>query len=185
MAFENYTIREFISAWFACKRDVMDDEEFDTVYTEYVDTSGLFQSDDFDKMSYIQFLGGRINSIKIAIRLQREFITEFGQPYIENFEFFKMKGHRLKWNKDIEDFIKQLNSVELKESKNIAQLEKCIVELKKIRDTKGETVSVTRGSFITTINSLGKIGFKIDNDKTTVEELAYMIKQQFEENSKP
>ena len=34
------------------------------------------------------------------------------------------------------------------------------------------------------INSLGKIGFNIDKNETTVEELALMLKQQFEENEK-
>jgi hypothetical protein len=184
MPFENYTVRQFEDAWFRNDRTLMDDDEFKTVYTEYIDTAGLYVSEEFDKVSYIHFLNNRINFVKVSCKIQREFIEEFGQPYIENFEPFKDKGYYLKWNDDKEDFLKQIERIEAQEIKYISEVEKEIkelIEIRKKRKTKNSTPKQSRESFVRMLNSLGKNGYKIDRDKTTVEDLAYMIKQQHEE----
>ena len=54
------------------------------------------------------------------------------------------------------------------------------MNLKKVKNEV--TTKQSRGSFVRMVNSLGKVGYKIDEDKNTVEDLAYMIKQQSEEN---
>lgn len=185
MAFENYTIRQFMQAWFNQDTSVMSIEEFDNVYTEYIDVAGLFQSEEFDKVVYIHFLNGRINTVNIFIRLQREFIKEFNIPYIEGFELLKDKGYILKWNNSIDDFENQLLRIEAQEKRYISELENCIKELIDFRKTKGkseeEPLKKKREGFIRTLNTLGKVGYRIDKDKDTVEDLALMIKQQFEE----
>lgn len=173
-----------MDAWFRGDRTVMNDEEFETVMTEYVDTAGLFQSEEFEKVAYIHFLNNRINTVKISIRLQREFIKNFQVPYLPDLQFLMKFGYSIKWNNNIEDFSEKLNKIEQKESKYISQLEAKIKDLTDFRAKKTDkevSPKESRGSFIRTLNSLGKIGYKIDNDKTTVEELAYMIKQQTEE----
>lgn len=172
-----------MSALFKADRSVMSEEEFKIVYTEYVDTAGLFASEEFSKVSYIHYLNNRINSVKLAIKLQKDFIDNFDIAYIDGLPFFKKFGHTIYWNDKI-SFLKALDKIEKKEFKYISQLEKNYKELTESRikkNRKEKTVEQTRGSFIRTLNSLGKIGYKIQQDITTVEELAWMIKQQSEE----
>ena len=87
-----------------------------------------------------------------------------------------------------EDFLAQLKRVELKEAKYISKLETSIKELMDAREKrekekdKNQIKKINpRENWIRTINSLGKIGYKIDKRSTTVEDFAYMIKQQSEE----
>lgn len=189
MAYEKYTVNQFRDAWFKGNRTVITDEEFKIVYSEYVDTSGLFLSDDFEKQGLIYNLNQRINYVKMFIRLQRDFIHEFRMPFIKDFQNLKHKyGYVLYWNNDIEDFEKQLQRVEQREIKNGSFMDLKIDELNRARKNKGiskedeESLDDSRKGFIRMVNSLGKIGFKIDGNVSTVEELALMIKQQFEEN---
>jgi hypothetical protein len=188
MAYENYTIRQFERAWFNGDRSVMTNEQFEIVKTEYVDTAGLFASEEFDKVGYISFLNNRVNTITLWIRLQREFINNFDIPYIKNFNWIKKFGHNIYWDKDVEKFKQELIKIEKKEKKYFNLLENAIKELIDFRAKKNSREKVTsepsRSAFIRTVNSLGKIGWSIDKDKTTVEELAYIIKQQSEENTK-
>lgn len=185
MAFENYTIKQFMSCWFKQDYTEISEEEFNIVYTEYIDTAGLFETEEFEKVVYIHFINGRINTVNIFIRLQREFIKEFNMPYLKGFELLKDKGYILKWNESIEDFETQLVRIEMQEKRYVSELENCIKELIDFRKTKGKSeehpLKKKRENFIRTINTLGKVGYKIDRNKDTVEDLALMIKQQFEE----
>lgn len=186
MAFENYTIKQFMDAWFKDDYSEMSKDEFDLCYSEYVDTTGLFATEMFDKVTYIHFLNNRINSVNLEIKLQKDFLKEFGVPYKEHFEWFLNSfGYDLSWT-DEQSFLKMLDRVEIEDKQYTAELERNIKELKELKrqQDKGEepTKKQSRESFIRTVNSLGKIGYKIDNWKTTVEELSLMIKQQMEEN---
>ena len=165
----------------------MTKEDFDIVYSEYIDTAGLYESEEFDKMCYINFLHNRNNSLKIGVDLQIKFVNEFGVAYSPAFDFFREKGHILVWSNK-EDFLAQLKRVELKEAKYISKLETSIKELMDAREKrekekdKNQIKKINpRENWIRTINSLGKIGYKIDKRSTTVEDFAYMIKQQSEE----
>lgn len=187
MAFENYNIRQFKRAMFNKDFSEMSEEEFKIVHNEYVDAAGLYDEEELDATSYVFFLNSRINSIRVAIVLQRKFIDNFGVPYLPNLEMFKKFGHNLFFNKGVEDFLRQLKRIELKEKKYETKLEESVNELVETRSKKEKkeySVKQTREAFIRTINSLGKLGYKIDNETTTVEELAYMIKQQFEESKR-
>lgn len=187
MAYENYTVRQFENAMFKNDRTVMDEETFQLVNTEYIDTAGLYETEEFSQVTYIHYLNGRINTVKIAIRLQREFLEEFGVPYQPGFEVLKKNGYSLYWKNDKEQFLKSLERIENKDKKYLSELEGCMKKLKDTRakkNNKEESVKISRGSWIRTINSLGKIGYKIDKDKETVEDLAYMIKAQTEENAR-
>ena len=188
MAYENYTIQQYMDAKYKGDRSVMSEEEFQIVQTEYIDTAGLYESEEFSKVCYITFVSGRINSVNTAIRLHREFINHIGQPYLPGFEFMKLKGHKLYWNKNypdrIEDFLKQLEKVEQRERKWTSILENEIKNLTEMRlkkkngvkdDETGEKEK--RGGFIKTINSLRKIGYPIVLKENTMEEFSYMVKQ--------
>lgn len=186
MAFEDYTIKQFMKAWFKEDYSEISQSEFKLVYDEYIDASGLFVSEDFDKVSYVQFLLNRINSVKIFLELQIKYLEEFEVPNVEKFSFLKKFGYSLKWNNSCKDFRNQIESIKSKEIKYVTKLNSSIKEIeeKKEKDKankKEPSKKDSRNSFIRMLNSLGKNGFRIDNEKTTVEELALMIKQQIEE----
>lgn len=192
MAYEDYTLRQFEKAWFKKDYSEMSKEVFNEVYNEYVEAAGLFNSEDFELVCGIQFLNHRINFISMFIELQLKFMKEFKIAYSPIFELVKEKyGHVLIWRGKIKDFKEQLEKVKLREKKYITIVESKIQELdeKRERDKKlvkqDETpeskLKKTRESYIKTFVSLGKIGYKIDRDTTTVEDYASMIKQQFEE----
>lgn len=191
MAFEDYTLRQFEKAWFKRDYSEIPEEIFKEVHTEYIDTAGMYDQDEFDRVSYIQFLNGRINYIKMFIRLQREFLSDFGVPYNLSFEKIKDKyGYLLSWTGDKNIFENTLKFIESNERKFVGKIEVKIKELKDLRAAKLKSNPVLdddkklkkeRESYMRTKNTLGKVGFKIDTDKTTVEEFALMIKQQKED----
>lgn len=191
MAYEKYTVKQFIDAWFNKDYSELTEDEFKIVYSEYQDESGLFMSEDFEKQSFIYHLNQRITFIKMFLRLQREFISEFESPFIRDFEMVKDRyGYNLKWNNDINDFEEQLKKIELREVKHTTLLESKIKDFVNSRkkdvvknNDEVEDLKKSRSSFIRMLNSLGKIGFIIDKKETTVEELSLMIKQQMEEVS--
>lgn len=187
MAYENYVIRIFENAMFKDDRSVMSNEEYDTVYTEFIDTAKMYEEEEFQQVSYISYLHGRINSIKIGIRLQREFINNFDIPYIPAFQMFKNNGVSIYWKGDKENFLSALERIEKGQKKYTSEVENCIKNLMDFRLKKQQgdnPVKIKRETWIKNINTLGKIGYKIDKDKTSVEELALMIVQQKEENKK-
>lgn len=185
--YEDISIEEYINAKWRGDISVISPEEFVEIETQYIDTAGLYESAEFEKVSYIHYLNNRKNSIALSIRLQREFIENFNIPYVPELGFFKKFGHTVKWNNDITDFIEQLRRIESKEKKYISQLEIAIKELTDMREKKEKGVQQkkqTRGEFVSTLISLGKCGYRIKRKETSLEELAYMIKQQKEEQDK-
>ena len=184
MAYEKYTVKQFEDALFNKDRSVISDEEFKIVYSEYIDTAELFDSEEFTKVSYIHYLNNRINSVKIALRLQREFLNNFGVPNVPEFKFLKKFGHNLFWDGNETRFEESLKRIESKEFKYMSELEVCIkrlVDSRLKKNNKDTSEVLRRESFVRTIISLGKIGYRIDKFVTTVEELAFMIKLQLEE----
>lgn len=195
MIYENFVIDPFMKAWFNKDYSGMSEDDFDTVYSEYQDTSGLYLTEDFERRSYIHHLNSRINYIKIYIRLQRDFIEEFGKPFIRDFGDLKEKyGYVLTWSEEHphliaverKKFEMQLRRIEMHEKKFDSTLQTKIKELNesregKIKNPEDFDLRKSRVSFIKMLNSLSKIGYSVDRRKTTVEELALMIKQQMEE----
>lgn len=180
MAYENYTIKQFENAMFKDDRSVMTEDVYDEVYNEYVDTAKLYEEEEFNRVSRIKYLNNRINTISLGIRLQRGFIDNFDVPYLEGFKVFKDNGHIIVWkNKD--HFLETLRRIEVKEKKYISEVEnaiKLLYEFRKKKNTTEQPVKIKRESFIKTINTLGKIGYKIDKFSNSVEDLALMIRQQ-------
>lgn len=189
--YENYTVREFENAMFRNDRTVMTEEIYTEVYSEYIDTAQLFETEEFQKVAYIHNINGRINTIKLSIKLQKEFLLEFGIPYKEGFKIFKKFGYIVFWKDDCnnsKEFLASLDRIEAMEKKYVNEVENCIKLLIDFRAAKGkkedQPVKIKRESWIRTINFLGKIGYKIDKDKETVEDLSLMIKQQNEDNKR-
>lgn len=186
MTYAECTINQYKKAMYSEDYSEISKEDIEAINTEYVNTAGLFESEEFEKISYIHYLNCRVNTIKLSIDLQKRFIDDFGEPYKDGLELFLSFGYSLSWDNDIPKFIKALNRIEVKEAKYISQLEskvKDFTDSKKNKKTEEkESISQRKGKFIRLVNSLGKMGWKIDNDKTTMEEFSYMVKQQLEEN---
>lgn len=184
--FDKITIRQFEMGYFDSDVSEFTPEQITEAYTEYIDTAGLYETEEFQKVTYIHYLNNRLNSVKLSVKLQTEFIQEFGIPYFPELQFLKKFGHRLNWNNDAKDFIKQLNSCIQRDNKYISILESKLKELKESKEKKQKkqsTENQSRASWMRSVNTLGKI-FTIDKDKTTLEEYSYMIKQQTEDNKK-
>lgn len=185
MAFENYSIEQFMNAWFKKDYSVIDEKEFQTVYSEYIDVSGLYETDEFEKVSYIHYLNNRKNVMKLLIEFQKKYLSELLIPYQDQSVFNKY-GYFLKWNGSIDNFLKQLKKIEISEARFSSQLEIKIKELEEFRQKKGkskkeQTLEEARKSFIRMLISLRKMDYKIDNKTTSVEELALIIRLQCEQ----
>jgi len=194
------SIRKFMSAWFDEKYKVLiiegeHDEAllkqaFELIHAEYTDLAELFLSAEFEKMTYIYYLNNRISTIKYTIGLQKDFIRDFGLPYIPALPFFKKFGHSIYWDtttSNVPAFLKILDQIEVKEKKYEAQLkakEKELGDLQARKTSKEFTPLQTRHAFIKTLNGLQKAGYRIDKESTTVEEFGLMIKEQKKENER-
>lgn len=182
MAFEDFSIMQFRRAWFKGDRTVMNDETFSTVYNEYIDVSGQYRNEEFDRVSTLHYMNNRRNAVVMAIKLQREFVKEFTVPFVDNFPWFKEKGFKLTW-KDEEDFEKQLQKIEAKEEKWESIIQGKVKELKEYRDKKEKKEVSTKqseSSFVRMVNQLRKNGWKFEWTDS-VEDLAYIVKQQLED----
>jgi hypothetical protein len=188
MAYENYTLGQFKRAWFKSDRSEtgIPDSDFEIVYTEYIDTVGAYKSDQFDKAGWIKHLEAKINTVTIWIKIQRDFISDFGRPFVERLAFMEEFGHYIEYT-DNDSFFVELEKIEQDLKGDISELNGSIKELEDIKKSE-PVVEVTlkerREAFVRNQNTLGKIGYKIDEDKTSVEEYALMIKQQNEENER-
>lgn len=184
MAYESYTVQQFFDARYKDDRSIMSEEVYKTVEEEFVDTAGLYNTDEFDKVSYIHFLHNRVNTIGISLNSQRDFVKEFGIAYIPNFELLQEFGYFLIWENE-KQFLDQLQSIEYCEMVFVDELQNSIKELNDLKEQSKKTRKVyskkqSRESLVRTIVSLRKLGHQIKNTETTVEELAICIKDQKE-----
>lgn len=155
---------------------------FEIIYAEYVDLAGLYITREFELSAYISSLDARIYTVKRFVTLQRTFLHEFDAPFIPGFALVKRYGHHLYWDfntPDKESFLNRLKQIETAEARYQAELNKKVnelVELRKKKVNKQFSLLESRKQFITSMNRLQQNKFVIDKDKTTMEELALMIK---------
>lgn len=185
------TISQLMKCWFESKYNVLvisgdyTQEEmmqaFYRIHTEYVDLAGLYKNKEFELLGYINHLETRINIIAMSINLQRNFLDEFDIPLVEGFKTFKTYNHNLYWdfnNPDKLGFLSMLKKIETRTLTYKGQLiekKKELFDLQKNKVEKKHTTIQSRQEFIRTLNALGKFGFRIDKNETTVEELALMV----------
>lgn len=158
---------------------------FEYIYAEYVDLSELFISQEFEMVAYINSLDNRIQFMRRWIELQRKFIFNFKCPYIKSFFMVKKYGHNVYYDWDQPEqkrndaFLQKLAKMELGEKKNDLMVAKKVDELMALRKKKVakiHTILESRKSFISMLNRLRQAHFVIEDDKTSVEDLALMIK---------
>lgn len=166
-----------MNAWFDEDTSVMNVEQFQKLYYEYIDLSGSAFNKDFEKKAHINYLITRTNSVKLFINLQREFVKDFDICYKPNLSFLSNFGYTFKWENK-EQFLKLLNKIESKEQKYIIQLEELAAS---ISEEHNEEEKQTRKGFMSNIISLRKNGYEVNLNETTVEELALSIKHSIDE----
>ena len=190
MIYEEVTIKDFIDAWFNENYTKLPKDFFEICYSEYIDTAGLFATEEFDKVAYITYLNNRINYIKICLYVHRLSIEKLGEQLVNNFVMFEEYGYIIESGKNV-DILRQLDNIERSESIQKSYFDSAIKDLDNIRKSKSigsegkkRSIKDTRHSFLTMIHSLCKIGYKIDIDKNTVEDLALIVKKQMEDGTK-
>jgi len=151
------------------------------IYTEYVDLSGIIQTQEFELMKSIFYLDCRVKKIQLLVHIQNESIEKIGVPCVAAFDRIKLYGHRLIWDPehpDLKAFKTRLLNIQSLEKRYAIELDCKIRELmtlKKKQVDMEEPGIQKRKEFIRALNNLEKSGYRIDRDKTTVEDLALMI----------
>lgn len=159
-------------------------EAFEFIHGQYVDLSGLYETREFEMSAYISSLTVRINTVHEFIRLQREFISQFDIPYVPGFYLVKKYGYTLLWDHDapdIDTFVARLEKMESKEAKFKSELKRKETELatfQKKKQTGEYTPMESRRQFLTQILRLQQAKYVINKNETSVEELAYCIRDQ-------
>lgn len=163
--------------------DRTDVENFEKIHDEYMDLSGLAETEQKDVLIAMHNLTVRILVIPAMIKFQCDYFAEYKEPYVDGFGFFKKYGHTLTWELgEAEQFYKQLEKIESKEKKYESQLD---ILKKQFNDLQkgGKVIAKKNGrqEFIKLINRVGKYK-DIDRDKVDMETFGLMVKDYFEIN---
>lgn len=187
MKCEKVTIEVFMSCWFNQDYEILSKDDFDVVFAEYIDLAGLYQSKEFELVTYINYLKNRIFVLKTIVASQEMYFDVFKTPYMIGIELIKEQfGLVYEWDEDERTFRSFLRKLENNARSKSTELKRKEFELDKLKEEKdkGDVSKVqSRHEFIKMLNGFSKTGYKIDRDKTTVEELALMIKQVQEESA--
>lgn len=194
--------------------DKTDIHDWDNLFISYIDLSGMAQSRQKDLMTAIHNIETRLSCIDSFISVQKQCLNIAGVPLqkyvsqrtiidelgecgpaggllsietkeVSPFDDIKRYGHRLIWNpKDPQGFIMQLDRIESKEKRRVAELNKLHKELSDL--SKSKTVKEdkdARQEFIRMLNTLSKEqGYAIDRETTDMETFCLMIKQNQEDS---
>lgn len=156
-------------------------DAFDYINAEYIDLSGLYITQEFEIVAYINSLDNRIQFMRRWIELQRKFLFNFNLPYVKGLYMVKKYGHSLYWDFDHPDkdgFLQKLAKIELSEKKYELHVDKKVGELIALRKkqvSQTHTVLESRKTFVSMLNRLRRERFVVDEDKTSMEDLALMI----------
>lgn len=177
------SVRQFMKALFEDDRSEF--ENFELIWAEYVDLSGLCETREKDLMAAIHNIDIRQKVIPGMSKFEMSYLEEFGKPYLDAFWIFKKFGHRLKWNDDKEDFLRQLEFMRLKELTHESVRDKLEKELADLRKVGIKIDGNGRKEFIKLLNDIGKQRRNdVDRDKTDVETFALMVKDFLEKPAK-
>lgn len=173
------SVRQFMRALF--EDDLSGFENFENIWEEYVDLSGLSQTMEKELMIGIHNIDVRRVVVPAMVEFQKTYMRQFGKPYIDGFWFFKKYGHRLNYEGNIHSFDDQLERVLTKEKRHFAEQEKMKKELADLRKNGVRIDGNSRKEFIKLLNAVGKSRRNdVDRDKTDVETYALMVKDYYE-----
>jgi len=155
---------------------VISKEEYIHINMQYMDASGLFLTREYELQISIQSMRNKINCVMLGVNLQREFIKEFGLPYLPALSEFNKYGYRLTWDSDLKDFETQLQRIEANIQSYITLANRKEKDLKTtIENAEIIDIKQSRAQFNKMLISLQKMNYHIDKSKTTMEDLATMI----------
>lgn len=177
------TVRQFMAALFNGQyEDVEGEQNFDLLFTAYVDLSGIGQTEEYRLLSIIHNLQWRIGQVSGFIQLEKDFFLVFSEPFMPAFDDLKRFGHRLSWDPQAPSlFIKQLERAETMEKTRVAELDEAMKELLKIKKEGIKPTTNSRQIFVQMLNGLRRNNYQVDKDKTDMEELSLMIREHDEE----
>jgi hypothetical protein len=177
------SLRVFMKCLF--EDDQSDVDNFELIWSEYVDLSGLCENREKEILVSIHNIKVRQSVIPALIKFQLDYIERFKEPYLEAFWIFKKYGHQVIWNSDAEELARQLERVRLKELQYESQLD--MIE-RELQDLKKEGVKIDgngRKEFIRLLNDVGKYRRNdIDRDRTDVETFAIMVRDYLDRPAK-
>ena len=176
MDFTECTIATFMDAAFNSNFSIISKEEYIHINMQYMDASGLFLTREYELQISIQSMRNKINCVMLGVNLQREFIKEFGMPYLPALGEFNKYGYRLAWNSDLKEFETQLQRIEANIQSYITLANRKEKDLKTtIENAEIIDIKQSRAQFNKMLISLQKMNYHIDKSKTTMEDLATMI----------
>lgn len=176
-------VKTFMSAMFNQQYEgVGGPENWEAVYTEYIDLSGIGETQQYALLVNIHNVQKRIVAVQGYIDIEKKWFLLHNEPFEPALVDLRKYGHRLTWDiGNPKQFIEQLERCEIKEKKNIAELDAYIKELEDLKKDGPKVTVNARQEFVKQMNRLGKHGYKIDKDKTDMEEYSLMIREYDEE----
>jgi hypothetical protein len=187
---QDCSIRDFMRCLFDTKYSVLlkegeaTDEEmkaaFDNIQSEYIDMAGQYESGEYYASKDAMEIELRIKVVSSLLELQKQSLAQISLPYFPAFSEFKKFGYRLKWNDDFGQFTQQLDKVESGEKKALIELDMAFKMLESYRNKNQLSANEKpdRKEFIKLLNCLQRDKYTIDKEKTSMEDLAYMISEQ-------
>lgn len=178
------SIRIFMAAMYnGILEPVGGPDNWDSIYTEYVDLSGISENEQFNLMMIIHNQQQRIVQVQGYVDLERRCFAIFNEPFLPAFTDLKRWGHRLTW--DISNpaaFLKQIDMIEIKEKQQVVELNNSIKELEDLKENGVQLDADSRQGFIKDLNRISRWNkYQIDKDKTDMESYALMIREHDEE----
>ncbi len=172
------SVKIFMACLFENDKSGLEGGDFETIFTEYIDLSGIGETREFDLLTGIHNIQARMTFIETMLEVQKRFFKEFEMPFVNAFDDFRPFGHRLSWDPEKPElFIEQLKRIETIEKKSQAELDAKFKELNSLKKNGMKSTDVNgRVDFVRQLNNLNKAGYKIDREKTDMEELALMIR---------
>lgn len=159
-------------------------EAWEYIYVEYIDLSGLADTPEYRLITNVLNLNSRLRAIPEYVKVQLGCIEHFGEMSPTVNEKLAKKGYAIP--ADLEKAKEALLKIPGKEKLYDHRLKEADAALKKLRGTRvenGNDSKRERRKFIQMLNSLGTT-YRIDRDKTTVEELAAMVRENAEQRKK-
>lgn len=177
------SVRVFMKCLFDKEYQGLNGGDWDKIYTQYMDLSGIGETRQKVLLVLIHNTGIRIMNIPNMIGFQIEYMKVYGEPYFDGFSFFVEYGIRLTWDEnDAQGFINQLKRVLITEKRFVAEIDK---HNKELSDLKAGIASPENDSgrkgFIKLLNKVSAWRhIEIDRDKVDMESYSMMVMDYFE-----
>ena len=155
-------------------------ENFEDIYSDYIDISGLSETQEYSLLTVIHNLNARLIAVPHYVAVQEETVKIFGKYHPIATERLSKYGYRMPL--DPINAPKMLSNIISKEKRFRYDLQAAEDKLKALKkpDSEPQDIKKQRRAFVKMLNSLGT-KYRIDRDKTTVEELALMVKESMEQ----